>query len=84
MYFSDCGYFSILELYIIFLIPFKHTKYNRSNTFPIVDSNFFVMQSKIMSTLMAESEEELRSILMKVKEEGEKAGLKISFKKLRS
>ena len=34
------------------------------------------------TTCMAESEEELKSLLMKVKEESEKAGLK--FKKLRS
>ena len=33
------------------------------------------------STLMAESEEELRSLLMKVKEESEKAGLKLNIKK---
>ena len=32
-------------------------------------------------TLMAESEEELKSLLMKVKEESEKAGLKCSFQK---
>ena len=31
--------------------------------------------------LMAESEEELKSLLMKVKEESEKAGLKFRFKK---
>ena len=31
------------------------------------------------TTLMAESEEELKSLLMKVKEEGEKAGLKLSI-----
>ena len=36
------------------------------------------------TTLMAESEEELKSLLMKVKEESEKAGLKLNFKKLRS
>ena len=36
------------------------------------------------TTLMAESEEELESLLMKVKEESEKVGLKLSFKKLRS
>ena len=34
-----------------------------------------------MSILMAESEEELRSILTKVKEEGEKAGLKLNIQK---
>ena len=32
-------------------------------------------------TLMAESEEELKSLLMKVKEDSEKAGLKVSFQK---
>ena len=36
------------------------------------------------TTLMAESEEELKNLLMKVKEENEKAGLKPTFKKLRS
>ena len=36
------------------------------------------------TTLMAESEEELKSLLMKVKEESEKAGLKLNIKKLRS
>ena len=32
---------------------------------------------------MAESEEELKSLLMKVKEESEKVGLKLSIQKLR-
>ena len=35
-------------------------------------------------TLMAESEEEIKSLLMKVEEESEKAGLNSTFKKLRS
>ena len=34
-----------------------------------------------MTTLMAESEEELQSFLMKVKEESEKAGLKLNIQK---
>ena len=33
------------------------------------------------TTLMGESEEELKSLLMKVKEESEKAGLKLNIKK---
>ena len=33
------------------------------------------------TTLMAESEEELKSLLMKVKEESEKVGLKLSIQK---
>ena len=34
------------------------------------------------TTLMGESEEELKSLLMKVKEESENAGLKLNIKKL--
>ena len=33
------------------------------------------------TTLMAESEEELKGLLMKVKEESEKVGLKLNFQK---
>ena len=33
------------------------------------------------TTVMAESEEELKSLLMKVKEESEKAGLKLNIQK---
>ena len=36
------------------------------------------------STLMAESEEELKRLLKKVKEESEKVGLKLNIQKLRS
>ena len=35
-------------------------------------------------TLMAESEEEIKSLLMKVKEESEKVGLKLNIQKTRS
>ena len=35
------------------------------------------------TTLMAESEEELKSLLMKVKEESEKIGLKLNIQKTR-
>ena len=36
------------------------------------------------TTLMAESEEELKSLLMKVKDESEKADLKLNIQKLKS
>ena len=36
------------------------------------------------TTFMAESEEELKSLLMKVDKESEKAGLKLNIQKLRS
>ena len=42
------------------------------------------MKYKDDSTLMAKSEEELKSLLMSVKKESEKAGLKLNIKKLRS
>ena len=35
----------------------------------------------MITTLMAESEEELKSLLMKVEEESEKAGLKLNIQK---
>ena len=34
-----------------------------------------------VTTLLAETEEELKSLLMRVKEESEKAGLKLNIKK---
>ena len=36
------------------------------------------------TTLMAESEKELKSLLMKVKEESEKASLKVNIQKMKS
>ena len=36
------------------------------------------------TTLMAESEEEFKSLLMKVKEESEKVGLKVNFQKMKT
>ena len=37
-----------------------------------------------MTTLMAESEEELKSLLMKVKEESEKTGLQLNIQKTKT
>ena len=37
-----------------------------------------------VTTLMAESEEELKSLLMKVKEESKKVGLKLNIQKTKS
>ena len=39
-----------------------------------------ITSDKQMTTLMAESKGELKSLLMKVKEESEKVGLKLSLK----
>ena len=40
-----------------------------------------ISDMQIDTTLMAESKEELKSLLMKVKEESEKAGLKLNIQK---
>ena len=50
----------------------------------IVGRNINNLRYAENTTLMAESEEELKSLLMKVKEESEKASLKLTFKKPRS
>ena len=49
----------------------------------ITGSNINNLRYADDTTLMAESEEELKSLLMKVKEESEKAGLKSTFRKLK-
>ena len=40
----------------------------------------YKLESQDDATLMAESKEELKSLLLKLKEESEKAGLKLNFK----
>ena len=47
----------------------------------IARRNFNNLRYADDTTLMAESEEELKSLLMKVKEENEKVGLKLSIQK---
>ena len=47
----------------------------------IAETNINNLRYADDTTLMAESEEELKSLLMKVKEESEKAGLKLNIKK---
>ena len=46
--------------------------------------NINILRHADDTTLMAKSEEELKSFMMKVKEESEKVGLKLNIKKLRS
>ena len=49
----------------------------------IAGSNISSLRYADDTTLMAESEEELKSLLMKVKEESEKVGLKLNIQKTR-
>ena len=47
----------------------------------IARRNISILRYADNTTLMADSEEELKSLLMKVKEESEKAGLKLNIQK---
>ena len=49
----------------------------------IAGRNIYNLRYAVDTTLMAESEEELKSLLIKVKEESEKFGYKTTFRKLR-
>ena len=49
----------------------------------IARRNFNNLRYKDDTTLMAENEEELKSLLMKVKEESEKIGLKLNTQKMK-
>ena len=50
----------------------------------IAGSNINNLRYADDTTLMAESEEELKSLLMKVKEESEKVGLKLNIQKTKT
>ena len=49
----------------------------------IARRNINILRYADDTTLMAESEEELKSLLMKVKEESEKVGLKVNIEKMK-
>ena len=49
----------------------------------IAGRNINNLRYAVDTTLMAESEEELKSLLMKVKEESEKVGLKLNIQKMK-
>ena len=57
--------------------------YEALTAIKIVGRNISNLRYADGTTLMAESEEDLKSILMRMKEESEKAGLKLNIKKLR-
>ena len=50
----------------------------------ISGGNINNLRYAVNSNLMVESEEELKSLLMKVREESEKVGLKLNIQKIRS
>ena len=56
-------------------------KKNRSSS--LQEASNMQAQVLVDTTLMAESEEQLKSLLMKVKEESEKVGLKLNIQKMK-
>ena len=76
-------------LYIVTLLCNLSVEYNTQNAgldeaqagIKIARRNINNLKYADDTTLMAESKEELKSLLMKVKEESEKAGLKLNIQK---
>ena len=57
----------------------RNARLNEAQAGKIAGRNISNLRYADDTTLMAESEEELKSLLMKVKEESEKAGLKLNI-----
>ena len=74
------------------IVYIKPTQYIMRNTgleeaqagIKIAERNISNLRYEHNTTLMAESKEELKSLLMKMKEESGKVGLKLNIQKLRS
>ena len=80
---------STSRLYIVTLLIYLYVEYIMRNAgldeaqagIKIAGRNINSLRYTDDTTLMAESEEELKSLLMKVKEESEKVGLKLNIQK---
>ena len=80
------------RLYIVTLLIYFYAEYIMRNTgleeapagIKIAKGNINNLRYADDTTLMSESEKELKSLLMKVKQESEKVGLKLNIQKLRS
>ena len=82
---------STSRLYIVTLLLNLYAEYIMGNAgldeaqagIKIAGRNINNLRYTDNTTLMAESEEELKSLLMKVKEESEKAGLRLNIQKMK-
>ena len=80
------------RLYIVTLLVNLYAEYIMRNAgleeaqagIKIAGRNINNLRYSDDTTLMAESEEELKSLLMKVKEESEKVGLNLNIQKMKS
>ena len=73
----------IVTLFILLMYRVHHAKYglDESQSGIKIARSINRLRYADDTTLMAEIEEELKNLLMKVKEESEKAGLKLNIKK---
>ena len=65
-------------MFVIYIFKLYEFRYAILHVLKVLSDHFFWL---VNTTLMAESEEELKSLLMKVKEESEKVGLKLNIQK---
>ena len=80
------------RLYIVTLLINLHAAYNMLTAMldeaqariKIAVRNINNLRNADDTTLMAESKEDLKSLLMKVKEQGRKAGLKLNIQKTKT
>ena len=78
-------YIVTLVIYLICRVHHAKCQDNESQAgIKIAGRNINNLRYADDTTLMAESEEELKNFLMNVQEESEKAGLKLNIEKLRS
>jgi len=68
-------------LFNICRVHHKHWAGGNTSWIKIAGRNIYNLRYADDTTLMAESEEELKSLLMKVKEESEKVGLRLNIQK---
>ena len=80
---SLCIITLLLNLYVEYILRNARLDETRAGI-KIARRNINNLRYADDTTLKAESEEELKSLLMKMKEENERAGLNSTFKKLRS
>ena len=72
----------LFNLYAEYIMP--HVRLDEAQAgIKIAGRNINNLRYADDTTLMAESEEELKSLLMKVKEESEKAALKLNIQKIK-
>ena len=90
--FRSFSYFLIGFFFFLVLSCIRCLYILEINPWSVVEKMLIIREMKIKitmryaddTTLVEESEEELKSLLMKVKEESKKAGLKLNIRKLRS